>query len=335
MMRSSRLTAIALALLAAVISAPAGAAADVNMQALLSDNGSGRLFVNNGTGQPWSWEACSSDFASCAPFAHGREITTAGARPETVFRVTAVNGDTGLSPVWHGRVVTVDPPSVNGLIRANELVKPSLTRWSGGWDGDFDLTQLSACATPTGKGCTSITDFKYVRGCKGGATVLEPQFVGDYLRVADRRYGAGTAFTADAVSSPYGHPIWTSTRTTAVAFVGRIGPPRSLERAQCDSPLLIEASISSDGTGLVRCRLGCHAVLIASRAGRSARIARRLPQALHGGGPSRLRLSSRSLRGMGCGRCRMNLRINGRPTAQRTVVLGKRSLRHRLRGDER
>lgn len=252
------------------------------------------------------------------------------AKPETVFRATSSTGDRGLSPVWHGRVNELDPPSVNGLIRANELVKPSLARWGGGWDGDFDLTQLSACATPTGKGCTSITDFKYIRGCKGGATVLEPQFAGDYLRVADRRYGAGTAFPTNAVSSPYGHPIWPADRTTAVAIVGQIRGPRSSETATCDSPLLIKASIASDGTASVRCRLGCQAVLVAKRAGRSARIAR----ALHGAGPSKLRIARQALRRMNCGRCRMIVRIGGRDVTQRTVLLGKADNRQRPRARE-
>lgn len=304
--------------------APASAAEDIHMQALLNDNGSGRLFVNNGTGAPWSWEACSPGLARCAPFARGRKITTAGARPETVFRVRSADGGTGQSPTWHGRVAEVDPPSVNGLIRANELVRASPARWRGGWEGDFDHIQLSACTTPSGKGCTSITDPKYIHGCNGWATVLEPHFTGHYLRVADRRYGAGTVFTLDAVSSPFGHPIWRANRTTAVAMAGRIAPPRGAEKADCDSPLLLRASISSDGAALVRCTPGCRAVLIARRAGRSARIARHLPPARHDGGLSKLRLSRRALARLGCGRCRMVVRIQGGPVVQRTVRLRAR-----------
>lgn len=292
------------------------------MQALLNDNGSGRLFVNNEVGGPWSWEACSPGLASCSTFGRGRRVTTAGAKPKTVFRVRSANGDSGVGPAWSGRVTEVDPPSVNGLVRVNELVRARPARWRGGWDGDFDHIQLSACATPAGRDCTSITDPKYIRGCKGWATVLEPHFVGNYLRVADRRYGAGTAFPANAVSSPYGHPVWHASRTTAVAMVGQIGPPRGAERATCDSPLLIKASISSNGTARIRCRLGCRAVLTAMGAGRSARIVR----SLHGARPTKLRLPRRVLKRMNCGRCQMIVKIDSRPVVKRTLNLRTRRL---------
>lgn len=304
--------------------APASAADEIRMQALLDDNGSGWLFVNNGSGGPWSWEACSSDLARCAPFDRGRKITTAGARPGAVFRVRSVNGGTGQSPTWHGRVAEVDPPSVNGFIRANELVRASPARWRGGWEGDFDHIQLSACTTRSGKGCTSITDPKYIRGCKGWATVLEPRFAGYYLRVADRRYGVGTVFPLNAVSSPYGHPIWRTDEITAVATVGRIAPPRGVERADCDSPLLLRASISSDGTALVRCIPGCRAVLIVRRARRSARIVRNLAPARGTRDVSKLTVPSRTLARIGCGRCRMTVRVNDGPVIQRTVLLRAR-----------
>jgi hypothetical protein len=317
--RRNRLATAALALTGLVCLGTASASAgEVGMQALLNDNGSGRLFIKNGTGGPWSWQACSPRLLSCAPFGHGREIGTAGAGPGTVFRASSSTGDAGLSPTWDGRVAELDPPSVSGLIRVDELVKPKLARWSGGWEGDFDQTQLSACATPTGKGCTSITDPKYVFGCKGGATVLEPQFAGDYLRVADHRYGAGTAFPAVATSSPYGHPIWRGGRTTAVAIVGQVGPPRSAEKATCDSPLLIETSISSSGTASVRCRLGCRATLIASRAGRKARVVRALPP--QSATPMKLWVPRRELARIGAGRARLVVNVDGRRTAQRTIA---------------
>lgn len=105
------------------------------MQSLLNDDGSGRLFVNTGIGEPWSWEACAPDLSGCVPFGTGREITTAGAGPETVFRVSgsATAGlIPGVSPIWHGNVASTGTPSVGGIVRANELVTPLSGTWSGG-----------------------------------------------------------------------------------------------------------------------------------------------------------------------------------------------------------
>lgn len=154
-----------------------------------------------------------------------------------MFRVTG-QGDVGISPVWRGSLRAVEPPSVLGRIRANELVTPDLARWKGGWVGDFDQTQLAACKTPRGEGCITITHPKYVQGCRNGATVLDPVFTGRYLRVADLRLGPGTSFTAEAVGSPYQGKIWRRDHQTAVAIVGRIGSATGPRMDQCGPPPL-------------------------------------------------------------------------------------------------
>lgn len=304
---------------------PAAAAEEaVSVRALLNNDGSGLLYVNSGTGA-WSWEACSTNLASCVPFGSGREITTAGASPETVFRATSADGATGLSPVWHGNLAALGPPSVNGAIRANELVSPEIAKWSGGWDGDFDKTQLSVCATPTGKRCTSITDPRYTRQCQGGAVVLDSALAGYYLRVADSRYGPDTLFTLEGAVSPYGHRVWSATASTAVAVVGRIESARGPRKARCGPPPLVEASIDRNATASVRCGLGCHVVLIARQAGRRVRVTRKLPWSLGSGGLRTLRFSPQTLtQQLGPGRCHIIVRVDGTRLANRIVRLPAR-----------
>jgi hypothetical protein len=60
------------------------------MQALLKADGSGFLFVNTPR-SPMTWEVCSPSLSSCTPFGSGGELSTAGANPETVFRVTGLD----------------------------------------------------------------------------------------------------------------------------------------------------------------------------------------------------------------------------------------------------
>jgi hypothetical protein len=205
------------------------------MQALLNGNGSGRLLVND-SGGPWAWDACSPNLSRCRPFKHGREISTAGAAPNSVFRVTG-EGEVGLSPLWKGRVKSVAAPSVHGVFRANERVTPVAGRWSGGWAGSPDRLQLAACDTLAGQGCTTLTHSHFLDRCRHEAAVLDPAFTGDYLRVADRRLGAGPIVEpAYGVSSPYGGEVWRRDRTTAVAFVGRIGEAAGPRMIWCGAP---------------------------------------------------------------------------------------------------
>jgi hypothetical protein len=114
--------------------------------------------------------------------------------------------------------------------------------WSGGWEGDFDQTQLAVCETSGGKRCISITEPKYVDGCRHHAAVLDSAFAGKYLRIADRRYGPGTVFTLEAATSPFGHPIWKANRSTSVAILGRIKQATRPRSAECGPPPLSEAA---------------------------------------------------------------------------------------------
>jgi hypothetical protein len=304
----------------------------VGVSALLNVDGSGRLYVNSPPGPfspDWSWESCTSDLSTCQPFATGGDIGTGSASPNTVFRVST-GGTFGLSPVWHGNLGVITPPSVSGALRANELVTPNPAVWSGGWEGDFDQTQLAACATPTGEGCLSLTEPKYVRGCRHEGTVLDPAFTGKYLRIADSRYGPGTLFTLEAAVSPFGHAIWKASGSTSVAMLGRIKRATGRRSAKCGPPPLTEASISAEGVATIGCGLGCHAMLIAKRGKVRARTIRNVP-------PTRplgfersltLKLSPRALKHLGLGRAHMTVRIDDRQAATRTVLLSSTQNRH-------
>jgi hypothetical protein len=301
---------------------PAGAATNVSMQALLNADGSGRLFVNEAR-EGWSWETCTADLASCSFFGTGRDISTGGAQPETVFRVSG-GGDTGLSPIWHGNLTVLKPPSGRGTVRVNQLIEPAPAIWGGGWDGDFDHMQLAGCKTPAGTRCTPITDPSYPGGCRDGAAVIDRAFTGDYLRVADIRYGRGTAFTLQAVGSPYTQEAWGADGQTAVAMIGRIGQAIGRRTATCGPPPLIGATISDAGFVTVNCGLGCHAALIARHGRRRARATRTVPHPLSPRlvPPHGLSLSRHDVERLGPGRTRLVVRIDGERIARRTVVFG-------------
>ncbi|HEU5142923.1 MAG TPA: hypothetical protein VFU04_07185 [Solirubrobacterales bacterium] len=299
----------------------------VEMQALLVKDGSGLLFVNNGEESTWSWQACSSDLVTCRPFGQGREISTVGAEPSTVFRVSGA-GKTGRSPLWHGNLSVLSPPTVRGPLRANELVTPVPATWGGGWEGDFDQTQLSVCARPAGGPCSSITEPKNPEACPREAAVLDPAFAGGYLRIADRRFGPGAIFTLEALF-PYGQALWRSDGQTAVAFVGRIQPATGPRAARCGPPPLRLASISKLGVAEIRCPLGCRAELIGRRAGRVARFGRLAPARSPFGRPVALRLPVRLRRQLGEGQTRMSVEVDGRRVARRTVFLAADSPQRR------
>jgi hypothetical protein len=319
---------VALALGTGTLSAePARAAESAKIQAVLNSDGGGRMVANSQTNpsdETWFWEACAPDLSTCTPFGSVRIVNTTGAAAETVFRVTSSYGATTLSPVWHGNVTSLGPPSVSGVVRANELVTPVPGQWNGGWDGDFDLTQLSACAIPAGDACTTITDFRYARGCQSGATVLDPAFTGEYLRVADERFGVGTAFTLEGAASPYGHEAWTAGPTTSVAIVGRIGRAAGPRTINCGPPPLVQASISKSGVATVKCGLGCRVVLLARRGPHTVRLTRKLPPTPlipPRKGIPKLRLLPQSLARLGPGSVRMIVTVDGKRAARRTVLL--------------
>jgi hypothetical protein len=149
-----------------------------------------------------------------------------------------------VSPLWSGKPAPSTPPSIKGPIRANELVTPISSRWRGGWRGDRDRTQLAACRSPRGRHCTTLTHTNYPEACPRGAAVLDPQFTGQYLRVANHRLGPDTGMLAYAVGSPYGHEIWRRDATTSVAIVGRIAKAVGPRRNSCGAPPLPEEPTS-------------------------------------------------------------------------------------------
>jgi hypothetical protein len=124
-------------------------------------------------------------------------------------------------------VTSLSPPSVDGKIRAGEPVTPSPGRWRGGWATDRDETQLAACKARDSD-CTVIAESGSLSDCRHGGAVLSARLVGDYLRVADRRFSGHLGQFDGAFFSPL---IWKADAITAVANVGRIARatrPRSV-----------------------------------------------------------------------------------------------------------
>jgi hypothetical protein len=323
---------VGLAGASAAIAAPAGTGSgEIRMQALLDDNGFGRLLVNNTDG-PWRWQSCTPDLSDCQPLSGGREISTVGVRSPAVFRVES-EGLTGTSPEWRGRVKQLAPPSVSGVIRANEFVSPVPGRWALGWEGEFSELQLSACHTASGNDCTTLTDSHYVRrecssrdASQSGSFVIEARFAGRYLRVANRRIGVGPPLRlAYAVTSPYGGDAWPRDRITSVATVGLIAAPTRDFPGECGPPVPSEGSISKHGLGFVRCSERCRATLTAGRAGRVVRVKREVAQSRSGldvGLPERVVLPASKMARLGEGSIRVALRVDGKLLAKRNVHLG-------------
>jgi hypothetical protein len=293
---------------------------EVAMQALLDDDGSGRLFVNNPDG-PWRWESCTPRLTECRQVAGGRELSTRGVRPPAVFRVRS-EGLVGISPEWRGRPEQIAPPSTAGLIRANEFVSPMPGRWARGWEAEQSELQLSACRTAAGKVCTTLTHSHYVRrDCSLtesviASFVIPAEFAGQYLRVAERRLGAGPIVRlAYAVGSPYGHPVWRRNRVTSAAVVGRIASPTRDFPGECGPPVPSEGSISKGGLRLVRCSEDCRATLIAGREGRAVRAKRTVAASrgsLFAGPPEQIALPPGRWAKLGEGPITVALRVDGR-----------------------
>jgi hypothetical protein len=291
---------------------------EAHMQPLLAADGSGLLFANDADG-PFTWEACRSDLTGCVPHGTGREVGTGTAPPGTVFRLSS-GSRVGLSPIWNGNLAVAVPPSVTGPVRANRLVTPTPATWRGGWVGDFDQTQLSACRSPDGTRCLAITHPKYIGGCKGEATVIDPALTGRYLRVANVRYGPGTAFTLEGYTTPYGYDVWQVDGRTAAAVIGPILPAEGPPTSRCGPPPLNDASISKRGVATVRCALGCRAALIAQRRGRRAARGRHVSTGLSRFSTVEIRVPG-LVRRLGPGRARIRVRIQGRTVARRTVFI--------------
>lgn len=271
-----------------------------------------------------TWEACPRTLSNCIPFGSGGDLNTTGARPETIFRVTGGDGSVGFSPIWHGNLVSLTAPSVVGPVRANELVKPVPGRWQGGWEPEGDFLQLAACRTKDGTKCTTLTDSHYPGSCAESSAVLDPAFIGDYLRVADQRRGTGPHYEPLYGSrSPYAARggAWEASLVTSTAVVGRIAAPTGPRTDSCGFPPLNDVSISESGVASVQCGLGCRAVLIASRNGQRARVVRKLGPWQTFRDPARLRLSRGSVARLGSGRAHIVVKVDGRRVGERTVVL--------------
>ncbi len=306
--------------------APANAAENARVSVTIRPDGSGGMVANSVTNpadEVWRWEACDTSLSRCQPFSEGRIVGTGAAPAETIFRVTSSYGASALSPVWHGVVSPAASPSVSGAVRANQLVAPLPGGWTGGWDGDGSYTQLSACPARASAGCIPITDPDYVDGCKGGAAVLDPAFVGRYLRVAEWRHGPNP-ISHLLPAWPLMEEPWDSSPVVNVGFVGRIKPAVHPRRAGCGIPPLVEASLSRAGVGSVICLLGCRATLVAHGSKRSLRILRRLSKVRYappqGPPPMRLRFDESEIASLGKGPVRFLLRVNGRRVASRTLV---------------
>ncbi|HEX6153700.1 MAG TPA: hypothetical protein VFZ19_09290, partial [Solirubrobacterales bacterium] len=265
------LSFLAIALIAATAAVAASAemgSGEVEMQALLDDDGTGRLFVNNTDG-PWRWESCTPRLTDCRRMAGGRELSTRGVRPPAIFRVRS-EGMVGVSPRWKGRVEQIAPPWTTGFVRANEFVSPMPGRWARGWDAELSELQLSACVTAQGKDCTTLTDTHYIRDCSvpdslNASFVIPEEFAGQYLRVAEQRLGAGPHIRLKyRAGSPYGGRILRRDGATSVAVVGRIASPTRDFPGECGPPIPGEGSISKRGLGLVHCSEDCRVTLIAA-----------------------------------------------------------------------
>jgi len=319
------------------------------IQATLGPDGSGSMLANvaNGhAGEAWSWNVCAPDGSECIPFGSGQEIATGATQGGHVFVATeAASGASVTSPVWNGPTVAATPPSTSGAVRANALVTPVSGTWSGGWIGDFDVTQLAACESPAGTGCTSLTDPDYPQGCPGGAAVIDPVFTGMYLRVADHIYGPNTMFSAEADSTPYEAAVWPAGPTVSVAMAGQIlaaagaresacGPPPIEARQQqapeppptartptapVAAPKRRRPSVTVMDTGLVivNCPSACRIAMTVRRGTKTRSISatRKKP------GIWRFRLSAGSIARLGPGRAQLILRVNGLLVARRSVRL--------------
>jgi hypothetical protein len=188
--------------------------------------------------------------------------------------------------------------------------------------------QLSACATATGLSCITLTDPRYPRNCAAEASfALEERFAGTYLRVANRRVGAGPlSRTAIAVTSPYGDEVWSPSRNTAVFIAGQIAPPINAYPGECGPPPPGKAVIDAQGSALVDCQGGCQATLIASGKGKRLQVTGSLSprDSLLVKPPVELRVPKRKIQArLAPGRVQFAVKIDGKQVAQRTVLFGE------------
>jgi hypothetical protein len=190
--------------------------------------------------------------------------------------------------------------------------------------------QLAACVTAAGADCTTLTDPDFPGGCPNGAAVIDPEFAGQYLRVADRTYGPGTIFALQALASPYGPFAWPAAPTTAVAIVGRIAPASGPPTASCTVPLPV--TVTSRGVARIPRAFGSFtATLLVTRGSAHQRVTR----SFTGSAAASLRLSRSQLRRLGSGVATFEVLIDGTPRMFRVLALDglahQSSPRHRAR----
>jgi len=317
-----------LVLFGAFGSSVASASEHASIAGFLNPDGTGGMIANSQTnpeGETWNWESCTPLLSACRPLGQGRIIETFSAKPEVVFRTTSSLGATAVSSTWHGNVASKAPPTMVGRVQANELVTPIPGRWRGGWTDDLDRIQLAACSTRNDAHCTTLTDRHYTEGCPNDAAVIAPAFTGKYLRVADQRISAQTLELDYGLGSPYGQPVWKASKTTSVAFFGRIAPAVGNEPAECGPEPLVEASVAEGGGAIVRCGFGCNTTLTITQGRHRARVSRRLEPLPYIPARARdiprLRIPARRLTDFRSGYAQATITVDGKRAARRAIWL--------------
>lgn len=285
-------------------------------QVLLNPDGSGRVFMNNGSTP--SWKACRPDLTVCTAFATGN-FSTGDAPSGTVFW----DGENLVTPIWRGTLREIEPPSARGEIRGNEVVTPVAGLWAGGWEDDYDDLTFSICKTAAGENCLTINKEGLRGECSArGAVLIDPTFAGRYLRVIDQRYGSGTVFAGVGHPDYYPAGKFKPGATVSMAVVSKIATATGPPSINCGPLPLTEASISKDGAAAVSCRiLGCRVELIARRGRKMARLKRTLPPRPTGR-PAKLRLTPSSLERLEGSPILFMVKINGQTVARRTIAIG-------------
>jgi hypothetical protein len=312
-----------------VVAVPAGWARELRVQTGLNSGGrTGWMAVTRSPFESIGWDACTSKLTECRPWSRGSKTETLGAPAGTVFRVKNSEGRVGLSPEWRGPLKELAPPRVAGVTQANEYVSPVPGLWGGGWRGEPSEMQLSACETEAGQGCVSITSPHFIRqGCDHSASFyLNPRFTGWYLRVADQQSGGPHLEAGYAVFSPSGatwgfDEVWRSSRTVSVAMVGQVAPAMTPPAGECGPSPAPTATISAEGIARVECGGGCSVSLIASCNGRRSSVERHIPSQdlLRTQAVLEMQLPPSVLSGIGDGKVRLMVDIDGTRLAQRTV----------------
>jgi hypothetical protein len=304
---------------AAIGSAPSPAFAKLGnlpFQVLLNSNGSGSIFMNDGSTP--AWKVCKPNLTDCAPFATGN-FDTGGAPPGSVFSA----GGKLVTPLWQGNLHETAPPSVRGKVRGNAVVTPAAGTWSGGWANDYDALDFSICMTRSGKHCLQVNHEGREKSCgPEGATLIDPAFAGRFLRVVDHRYGSGAIFVG------VGHPPYFPTgniepsATVSTAIAGRIARPTGIPHARCGPSPLFTASISEDGSAQVTCVIvGCRAALIAQGQKDEVRTVRRLPPAPYGSNSrTTLPLPQPAAEQLDSEPVQVTVELNGMKFARRIIV---------------